>query len=100
MKDFMGESGYGVIAFDLTRTGKEGLSDIPKIGDMQLHLDFHHPLPQNTSYILIMVCTFISVVLPVLYSIHFVYFRSTLAIYTYGIIWTLPQISFPDYFLK
>ena len=58
MKDFMGESGYGVIAFDLTRTGKQGLSDIPKIGDMQLHLDFHHPLPQNTSYILIMVCTF------------------------------------------
>ena len=56
MNDF--EEGYGVFGFNLTNglfSGSKHVNEIPKLGDLQIHMQFSRPLPETTSFIFIMV---------------------------------------------
>ena len=50
--------GYGLIAFDLSRTylpAEIGVTDVPKISDLQAHITFKSPLSETTSFIFVLV---------------------------------------------
>ena len=50
-------NGFGLISFDLTRANQSGdsdISDVSRIGDLQVHMTFRETLPLSCSFIFIL----------------------------------------------